>query len=548
MISEIILKAKSISAHSPDAAIELCETALVMSRSEGLRYLEAKALLGRAFAYRVKSDVSNLLDSSLTALEIFEQLDDKDGSMRSMNLAGVAYFYSSFYEEAMRLFLNSLELSRNLKDRFLESSILNNIAEVYRETLSYTKALEYYKEAADICDAEDFDLNKAVILGNIGDIHLRETRYQQALEYFYSSRAILEAEKDIISLAEINSRIGRVAQYLGDRIGAEKQYKSALNMLEGIENRYYAIDILVHMGSLYSELRLDEGMAYYRLALGYAEKIDAKKKLIEIYKQIASQYEAIGRFKEALEYYKLYSNYNEQLSTVAMGNRLEILNVELKHTRDFNQLNLLKSRFEKELKIQKQEIQRIIEANRLLEKKASEDELTGIPNRRSINKKLHELVGIAQEDNKNVAVYMIDIDNFKKYNDCWGHSEGDNCLRLISNSISEISWERGDSFGRYGGEEFVYIARPLNIDESFELGERIRKKVEDLGLNFIEDGSTHHVTISIGGVIGRGESLLETSRLMEKADDQMYLSKANGKNKLNVEPLNKEDLFGIIAR
>ena len=200
-------------------------------------------------------------------------------------------------------------------------------------------------------------------------------------------------------------------------------------------------------------------------------------------------------------------------------------------------LNLLKSRFEQELKLQKQEIERIIETNRLLEKKASEDELTGIPNRRSINRKLHELVGLAQEDNKSVAVYMIDIDNFKKYNDCWGHFEGDKCLRSISNGISEISWERGESFGRYGGEEFVYIGRPLNIDESLELGERIRKKVENLGLHFIEGGSTHQVTISVGGVIGHGELLLETSILMEKADNQMYLSKANGKNKLSVEAL-----------
>lgn len=138
-IYELIKEAKSASSISPDLAVEKSMEALTLSRIAGLRREEGFALLGAAYGYRVKSDVGNLLDMSLAARQIFEEIDDDEGLMRSLNLAGVAYFYSSLYEEAMRNFLKALEYSKTADDAFLESSILNNIAEVYRETLSYTK-------------------------------------------------------------------------------------------------------------------------------------------------------------------------------------------------------------------------------------------------------------------------------------------------------------------------------------------------------------------------------------------------------------------------
>lgn len=537
-IYELIKEAKSASSISPDLAVEKSMEALTLSRIAGLRREEGFALLGAAYGYRVKSDVGNLLDMSLAARQIFEEIDDDEGLMRSLNLAGVAYFYSSLYEEAMRNFLKALEYSKTADDAFLESSILNNIAEVYRETLSYTKAIEYYQKAENLCREHKLDLNRAVILGNIGDIYMKENRLDEALRYFESSREILAGQQDPISLAEIESRIGQVYQSMGGRGEAEEQYNRALSKLERIENKYYAIDIYANLGYLHAETNLDKAMVLFTSALNYAEKIDAKKKISSIYKQIAMINEDYGNYREALEYFKLYCSYSEKHHNLALGDRLEILNVELKHTKDFVQLSHLKNRFEQELKLQKLEIEKINEVNRSLEKKASEDELTGILNRRAINKKLHEATELAEEERSSVTVFMLDIDNFKKYNDYWGHSEGDKCIVSIANCISAIAWPRKDTFGRYGGEEFVYISRSIDIEDAKTLGERIRREVESLGLYYVEDSKSIPTTISIGGVVASGYALSKVSRLLQEADSQLYTSKRGGKNRLSMISLN----------
>lgn len=539
-ILEILRKAKSASSVSPDLAIEMSKEAYQMSKDGGLRREEGLSLLGAAYGYRAKSDVGNLLDMSLAARQIFEEIDDHEGVMRSLILAGVAYFYTSLYEEAMRNFLKALEYSRSVKDAFLESSILNNIAEVYRETLSYSKAIEYYNKAEEISKDNGLDLNRAVILGNIGEIYLKESKLEEALDFFKSSKDILSGMNDPISLAEIENRIGQVYQAMGGRVEAEEQYKKSLAMLEKLENKYYSIDIFANLGSLYAEVNLDEAMNFFAVAINYAEEIDAKKKISSVYKQIASINEDYGNYRVALDYFKLYCSYSEKQHNLALGNRLEILNVELKHTTDFEQLNQLKNRFEHELKLQKLEIERMNEMNRSLEKKISEDELTGILNRRAINKKLHELVEKARYDNFSLTVYMLDIDNFKMYNDHWGHSDGDKCLISIAKCISSIAWSRNDIFGRYGGEEFVYIAKTKDYDTAYNLGEEIRKEVEKLGLYYGSGLDMISTTVSIGGVIGSGAALSNVSRLLQMADDQLYNSKRSGKNRVRLVSLDEK--------
>lgn len=539
-ILEILRKAKSTSSISPDLAIEMSKEAYQMSKEGGFKREEGFSLLGAAFGYRVKSDVGNLLDMSLAARQIFEEIDDQEGLMKSLNLAGVAYFYSSLYEEAMRNFLKALDYSNIVKDPFLESSILNNIAEVYRESLSYNKAIEFYEKAEEISRENGLELNRAVILGNIGEIHLKENKPQEALAYFESSKNILSGMNDPISLAEIESRIGQVYQAMGGRSEAEEQYKKSLAMLEALENKYYSIDILANLASLCAEVSLDEAMDLLTTAVNYAEEIDAKKKISSVYRQIASINEDYGNYRVALDHFKLYCSYSEKQHNLALGNRLEILNVELKHTTDFEQLSKLKNRFEHELKLQKKEIERMNEMNRSLEKKISEDELTGILNRRAINKKLHEITETAKNEDFYLTVYMLDIDNFKMYNDYWGHSDGDKCLISIAKCISSIAWSRSDVFGRYGGEEFVYIARTSDYDAAFRLGEEIRQEVEKLGLHYGNGPSKTPTTISIGGVIGYGEEISSVSRLLQMADDQLYISKRSGKNRVRLVNLNEK--------
>lgn len=533
-IEELIDKARNLASTSPDEAIKLSNEALSLSRSYGFRKLEGYSLITIALSYRVKSEIGNILDYSLEALQIFEVLDDNQGKIKALNLAGVSYFYSSMYEEALRYFSNALDLAHEFNEYFLESSILNNIAEIYRETLSYNKAFENYEKALIICKEQSYNINIAVIYGNIGDIHMKESRLDQALEYFNEGIKKLNEQSDPISFSEMENRIGRVSQLVGDKERAEQYYIRALDRLTGLNHKYYAINILTNLASLYLEDKLDKSMEYYIQAINIAKEIDASNKISQIYIQIAELQEVHGNYLKAIEYYKLYSNFYEKHLAVERGKRLEILHVTLKHTESYDQLLKLKNRFEEELKLEKHRIDMMNEENLLLEKNAYEDELTGVLNRRSIKRKLKDIVDKAQQDNKPVTIYMIDVDNFKKYNDYWGHLKGDSCLIEISKCIHNISSARGEIFGRYGGEEFLYISRAQSLEDAYELGEVIRKSVEQLGLYYDNNGTRISTTISIGAIVCKGETLNNTPLLFEEVDRQLYKSKKIGKNQVSI--------------
>jgi diguanylate cyclase (GGDEF)-like protein len=125
---------------------------------------------------------------------------------------------------------------------------------------------------------------------------------------------------------------------------------------------------------------------------------------------------------------------------------------------------------------------------------------------------------------------MIDIDNFKKFNDYWGHSYGDECLKKVAECLKEIQEKREDIIGRYGGEEFIYIARNLNFEQALELGNHIRIEVEKLGLCYKYNEKTSNVTISMGGAIGKASDFKYFTNLIEISDKELYKAKDFGRN------------------
>lgn len=162
---------------------------------------------------------------------------------------------------------------------------------------------------------------------------------------------------------------------------------------------------------------------------------------------------------------------------------------------------------------------------------ARTDELTGIFNRRALFKQLDLLIRMAQNKNHPLSLILLDIDNFKQYNDTYGHLEGDQVLKSVAN-ILVSSTRKTEFVARYGGEEFAVILPATNSDEAKTLAERMRRTIETFNWPFRD------ITISVGistlypNTIA-GENLLDTNELIIKADQALYFSKRNGKNLAN---------------
>lgn len=530
--------AKSIASINPDKSMEISKEAYALAKTNSLELEEGYSLIGMVLACRVKSDSSSMLDYSFRALSIFEARNHIAGQVKAFNLIGIAYFYSSIYEEALKYFLKVEDLLESNKDDFLLSRIFNNIGEIYRESAMYDRAMEYYGKGIDIAVENNFSLNHAALLSNIGEIHFTKGEFDTALMVYNESYDILIDSNDMVSLGEIENRIGKVYFEIGDFKKAEEYYFKSFERLKDINNKYYVIDVLINIAKLHSIKSSIETLNFYEEAMEFAESVGAKKKLCQIYKLISEYHQSQGNYKNALEYYKNYCNINEQIMSSNLRNKLEILNIELKNIHMIGEFEQIKIRLEKEITTQKNKLEKIKMTNKILEKKAYEDELTGIPNRRSINTYLRRILKEMGTKEDLIALFIIDIDKFKKYNDCWGHSQGDNCIRKITECIKKIQNNRNDIFGRYGGEEFVYISTSLTYEDAFNLGNLIRTEVERIGLYYMDKGVHKNVTISVGGVIGSSSDFKSMVNIMELADKELYRAKAMGRNMTILRDIN----------
>jgi diguanylate cyclase len=160
---------------------------------------------------------------------------------------------------------------------------------------------------------------------------------------------------------------------------------------------------------------------------------------------------------------------------------------------------------------------------------STKDYLTGLNNVREFDLRLNQAISDTLENDKNLSLLMLDIDNFKKVNDTYGHITGDLILKQLSEILIK-SCRSFDFISRKGGEEFCVILSDSNFEQAFEIAERIRKNVQEN--YFITDNNEKiNITISIGvsSYPGKANNI---SNLMEIADKALYYAKNNGKNQV----------------
>lgn len=158
---------------------------------------------------------------------------------------------------------------------------------------------------------------------------------------------------------------------------------------------------------------------------------------------------------------------------------------------------------------------------------ADYDGLTGIYNRNRIEYLLRHMMHRAQDEQMQVYACMLDVDDFKKFNDDYGHNMGDEVLKKVANILKNVAGENaGNTFvGRWGGEEFLMIE--LNREKSSEFFNRVEKARKAIG-NLTIENMDRHITITAGISCDTGECRLE--ELIAKADKKLYEGKTKGKN------------------
>lgn len=179
---------------------------------------------------------------------------------------------------------------------------------------------------------------------------------------------------------------------------------------------------------------------------------------------------------------------------------------------------------------QKQAEELLIRANQELEALVNIDGLTQIANRRRFDQHLQQEWNRLLREQQFLSLILFDVDEFKRYNDCYGHQEGDDCLRQLAQTARCIVQRPADLVARYGGEEFGVILPNTDIKGARAIAEKIRLSIQALNIRHECSRVAQVVTVSLGVTSQIPTSTQTIDALMAQADQALYNAKRRGRN------------------
>ncbi|SHI93567.1 diguanylate cyclase (GGDEF) domain-containing protein [Dethiosulfatibacter aminovorans DSM 17477] len=539
-IRTMLSESKDLALENPRKSYDLAVKAYELAERYGLEIEKGMACFKMAYACRVMSDYSNGLDYALKALDIFKENNHIDGIIKVRNIIGIIYFYFGDYSTALENFSQALEDLEYHENMNLKASILNNIGEIYREAGQYDRAIEYFEDALDISIEFDLRNNISSIYLNLGEVFGLDNRNEESMECIKKSYAIAKTSRSVIIQGEAETKLGKAMCNRGDYQKAQDYYFSALTKYNKVNNKFYLVELLINMAEL-DETMGTSPVNNLREALNNALEMGLESKVSSVYKLLAEYYERNHEYKHALEYFKSYHLKEKELEATNLAKKLEIISIEFDYFREKSENDKFKALSEKlkrEVDESAVELERIKAQNANLVKETLIDELTKLYNRRGIRSMFSKVLGEICDET--CAIFIIDIDFFKKYNDSWGHIQGDVCLKKISNCLKNLPYENYFA-GRFGGEEFLLYIKVESFEEAVEKGEYVRQAVEALKLSYSKEEDSSHVTVSLGGKTGIVD-MNNVNRIIDEADRELYLAKEQGRNRLSISMIEKNNI------
>lgn len=190
--------------------------------------------------------------------------------------------------------------------------------------------------------------------------------------------------------------------------------------------------------------------------------------------------------------------------------------------------------FENDIKIGYTAIRQDITDKKIIEEISITDGLTNIYNRRHFNTAFPKMITNIEIKDKLISFLLMDIDHFKQYNDNYGHQAGDDVLISFSKCIRESIPETNDLAFRLGGEEFGIVFKTDTKDEALQFANTVRENIENLQIRHEYSSVSNYITASMGLVSINSTQINDMDTIYKQADDLLYISKENGRNKVSI--------------
>ncbi len=172
--------------------------------------------------------------------------------------------------------------------------------------------------------------------------------------------------------------------------------------------------------------------------------------------------------------------------------------------------------------------------NEELKRLSQRDSLTHLYNRRTFEEKATEAWRTATRNKQPLAILLLDIDFFKRYNDTYGHLAGDDCIVNVAQTLSSQFNRAGDVVARYGGEEFIVLLPDTDRIGATHVAEQLIRAIYALDIPHSESPEYKRVTVSVGGCALKYTTGADLQQIISSADRSLYLSKRQGRNRSNI--------------
>lgn len=204
------------------------------------------------------------------------------------------------------------------------------------------------------------------------------------------------------------------------------------------------------------------------------------------------------------------------------------------------QHHIVKAKVESRTRELKDANKSLSKLNESLEEMSRTDGLTKVANRRYFNETLEKEWRKGIRTGKPLGVILMDVDHFKRYNDHYGHLMGDECLKQVAAALAASFPRAGDLVARYGGEEFAVILPDTGSDVA-QVAERAREAIASVKIEHVKSDVVPYVTVSIGVCSVVPSEAVVPNKLVDSADQGLYMAKENGRNRVIFHAFSTEE-------
>ena len=498
-------------------------------------------LIGMASIYQGENDEAfTYLTKSISAAKLTHDPHLLSTTHRSL---GVYYELTVDFDNAVKFYIEAIRYARQSDTITDLAMVYNNLGNVLNSQGDFEEAENYFLRSAELHrSANNFDMEMNVMVG-LGVTYLKMQKFEEARSLF---EMVLDNEDEVydFTYSEASVNLAHVFQSLGLHQEAANKYNHVISDPRAGAYPQALASAYLGLAKLYtSEGQYDEALSLYRQGIVEVKNKTSVESEIELYENLAKLELKLGYYQAAANTQAEYIARRNTIQPVTQAGIIKKLEGQLKTERELIHLQetlLQKEREAKHsslflfaavvfslvclvlflaLRLRKQKLMRLEQTNETLVIESETDPLTGIGNRRYLDRKIASMRG----EPISTAFLLIDVDHFKELNDTYGHDTGDNVLIALADMLKSLC-RKDDIVARIGGEEFVILLFNTTNHSAIEFAERVRASVEGQVFN-----QRCTITVSIGVATGNMDCA-NYDKFYKQADMALYHAKSDGRN------------------